>query len=378
MWIGASTALSLVVFAGTAGLIVYLDEEEEGQAGGFVEEDSLAEAFEQVGLALAAAAPLGLLLAVFGAHWHARRAVKRVDTVVRAAARMSAEHLGERLPVSSTGDELDALSEALNGLFTRLERGTALQRQFAADASHELRSPLAVLSSTLEVALRRPRTREEWEVAANRALREVRHMSRLVESLLILARAGIIIRREPASVASLAHAVAERWLPAARAAGVAIQVCRVGLDELTVERGLMEGALGNIVANAIAHTPRGSTVCLESRVTTAAIDIVVSDEGPGVPAHERERIFQPFVRGASPVADRVDARAGLGLGLAIVRRVIEGHGGEIHVERAARGGAAFVVRLPRTGSRGWPDGAAITEAVESRRSADTGPARRTG
>ncbi|MCY1061521.1 ATP-binding protein [Nannocystis sp. SCPEA4] len=346
-WIGISTTLSLVVFAAAAAAIVYVDEQEEDEAAGLVEEDSLDEALGQVGLALAAAAPLGVTLAVAGAYWLARRAVVRVDAVIAAATRMSAEHLGERLPVSVAGDELDALAEALNGLFARLERGIALQRQFAADASHELRSPLAVLSSTLEVALRRPRSRDEWETVAKRALDEVRQMSRLVESLLMLTRAGVIVRRERTSLAQLSYAVAERWIPLAKAASVALQVCRVSHGAVMVERGLMEGALGNLVANAIAHSPSGGAVCLESRCTDDGVDIIISDEGPGVPSHERERIFDPFVRGTASAADRTRVRAGLGLGLAIVRRVIEGHGGRVRVERAASGGAAFIVHLPR-------------------------------
>jgi len=349
-WIGVSTAISLVVFAATAALIVYVDErEEEDSLGEVVEEDSLEEAVRQVALALAAAAPVGIVLAVAGAHWHARRAVERVDKVIAAATRMSAEHLRERLPVSSAGDELDALAEALNGLFARLDRGIALQRQFAADASHELRSPLAVFSSTLEVALRRPRSREEWEAVARRALDEARHMSGLVEALLMLARAGVIVRRERVTVAHLAVAVAERWIPLAKQAGVGLQVCRTASAAVMVERGLMESALGNLVANAIAHSPGGSAVCLECRCSGDAVEFILSDEGPGVPEHERERIFRPFTRGTATTADRAGVRAGLGLGLAIVHRIIDGHGGEIRVERAARGGAAFIVRLPRAG-----------------------------
>lgn len=346
-WVGVSTAISLAVFAAMAALIVYLDEEEEDVEEEVIEVDSLAEAVSQVTLALAAAAPLGIVLAVAGAHWQARRAVERVDKVIAAATRMSAEDLGERLPVSSAGDELDALAETLNELFARLERGIALQRQFAADASHELRSPLAVLSSTLEVALRRTRSRAEWEAVARRALDEAHHMSRLVESLLMMARAGVITRSERVSVEHLMVAVAERWTALAKAAGVSLQVCRTAAGAVMIERGLMESALGNLVANAIAHSPQGSAVRLESRCSDDAVEFVISDEGPGVPDHERERIFHPFSRGTARAADRAGLQAGLGLGLAIVHRVIEGHGGRVRVERSGRGGAAFIVRLPR-------------------------------
>ena len=348
-WIGASTALSLAVFAATAALILKIaeEEEEEKEAAGAPEVPPLDEALAQVGTAMLVAAPLGLLLAVAAARWLAGRAVRRVDAVIATATRMTAENLRERLPVSPAGDELDSLAVALNGLFARLEQGVALQRQFAADASHELRSPLAVLSSTLEVARRRPRSGETWEEVADRALAEVQHMTRLVEALLQLARAGTPPRSEEVAVEALVDAVVGRCAGAATAAGVELAVEVAEGLALQVDRELVEVALGNVVANAVAHSPAGGVVRVVASADPEQLCVRVTDQGPGIAVEERERIFHPFVRGDAPAADRGGVRVGLGLGLAIARRVIEGHGGQILVEDAPAGGAAFNLVLPR-------------------------------
>lgn len=343
--IGLSTMISLLVFAAAATLIIGREEREEATT--VHDKAPLNEVVEQVGLALALAAPIGVLVAVAAAWWLARRAVARVDVLIAAATRMTVEDLRHRLPVSTPGDELDALAAALNGLFARLDDGITLQRQFAADASHELRSPLAVLVSTLEVARRQPRTNLEWEAFVDRALDEIRHMAELVDALLMLARAGVTPRRVTICAPELIESVAERWYSSAAAAGVDLRSSASTNAALAIDRGLMEVAIGNIVVNAITHSPEGGTIWLEGRASESAVLVSVSDQGPGVPPRERERIFGPFVRGNTPAADRVVGRAGLGLGLAIARRVVERHGGQIRVEKATAGGAAFVVRLPR-------------------------------
>lgn len=349
-WIGVSTALSLAVFAAAAAaaLLVVEAEEAEAEAAGEPEQDPLDEAVTQVGLAMLVAAPLGVGLAIAAARWLVRRTVARVTVVQDVATRMTADNLGERLPVSLAGDELDALATALNGLFARLADGVALQRQFAADASHELRSPLAVLSSTLEVARRRPRTVEELEAVVDRALQEVQHMTGLVEALLALARAGTVPRCEVMTAQALVAALLERFEVVATAAGVRLEAAGIPDVSVTVDRELMAVALGNVVANAIAHSPASGVVRVDALVDARDLVLRISDQGAGVAPEDRERIFHPFVRGAAVAADRSGARVGLGLGLAIARRVIEGHGARIRVDDAPGGGAAFSLHLPRS------------------------------
>ncbi|MCY0995063.1 HAMP domain-containing sensor histidine kinase [Nannocystis sp. ILAH1] len=363
-WIGASTALSLLVFTATAALVLYVDElrdaaeeaaeiDDDGDAGEV--DDDGPEAIEfptetllaQVLVAFAIAAPVGLALSIAGARWLTHRATARIDAVIAAAARMSAEDLKERLPVTGAGDELDALASALNALFARIDGGIAAQRQFAADASHELRSPLAVLSSTLEVARRRPRAPAEWEDLADRTLDEVRRMSALVEALLQLARASGGVKRARVDLMARLDGPAQRWAEAAARAGV--KLAFAGPDELVaqVDADALEIAIGNLVSNAVAYSPPGGTVTLEVRAEGAWLAVTVDDQGPGIPASERERIFAPFVRATAPTADRTQGRAGLGLGLAIARRIVEGHTGTLDVGEAPGGGARFTIRLTR-------------------------------
>lgn len=363
-WIGASTALSLLVFSATAALVLYVDELRDAAEQDDDDDDEAEEPEEvefptetllaQVLVAFAIAAPIGVALAIAGARWLTHRATRRIDAVIAAAARMSAEDLRERLPVSGADDELDALASALNALFARIEGGIAAQRQFAADASHELRSPLAVLSSTLEVARRRPRSAGEWEGLADRALDEVQRMSALVEALLQLARASGGVRRSPVELMARLAGPAERW--AAAAARAEVQFAFAGPEALVahVDADALEIAIGNLVTNAIAYSPVHATVTLEVHEEPAWVEITVDDQGPGIPAGERERIFAPFVRATSPAADRTEGRAGLGLGLAIARRIVESHEGTVTVREAPGGGARFLIGLPRSPGQEFP------------------------
>lgn len=352
-WIALATAISIAVYAATAALVFWLDEiyeDDDPEPDGF-DEDDAAELVTQVAFALALAAPVGLLLSTLGSRWLVARATRRIDEVITTAARMSAEDLRARLPVSGADDELDELARALNALFGRIDAGIAAQRQFAADASHELRSPLTVLASTLEVARARPRSPGEWEGFADDALAEVRHMTDLVDGLLHLARAGSL-RIAPAELAPVIDGVLARWASAAEPAGVALTADVADDLRAPIDAGMLEVALGNLVANALAHTPAGGSVHVHVHVVASAdaLALHVDDSGRGVPPSERDRIFTPFVRSATPTADRVHGRPGLGLGLAIVRRIAEGHGGTITVGDAPEGGARFTLRLPLVSS----------------------------
>jgi two-component system OmpR family sensor kinase len=351
-WIAAATTASIAVYAATAALVFWADEtyedEDEGRGDGepegFDAEDA-AELVTELTLALIVAAPVGILFSALGARWLTHRAIHRIDDVIATAARMSADDLGARLPVSGRGDELDDLAGALNALFARIDAGIAAQRQFAADASHELRSPLTVLASTLEIARRRPRSPAEWETFADRALDEVRHLNAVVDGLLQFARAGQI-RRTRQDLAALVDAVHSRWSSIAADAGIHLELDVP--DEVTadVDADLVSVALANLVANAIAYTPAGGTIHLRLEPADDVLRLHVDDTGPGVAPDERARILEPFVRSAAPAADRADSRAGVGLGLAIVRRVAEAHGGAVTIADAPTGGARFTLGLP--------------------------------
>ena len=345
-----STALGLAVFTSVAALVVWLDEvyETDDIGDGDRDEDAddgpIDEVIEDLGLAVLIATPLGLAVALVGARWAARRVTGRLDALVATASRISAEDLQRRIPVSSENDELDELIVALNGAFVRIDDGIAALRRFAADTSHELRTPLAVSINAIEVARRRPRDPAEWERISDQTLEELRRMADLVEALLQGARAGAFdLAAEPVEVDAALAAIADRWREEGRTAGVSIAI-DVASDALArVDPRGLGIAVGNLVGNAIAHSPRGGTVTVRTRRRDDRLVVEVDDQGPGVPVEQRDRIFAPFVRGEAPPRG---PSAGAGLGLAIARRIVEAHRGAIAVDDAPGGGARFAIDLP--------------------------------
>jgi signal transduction histidine kinase len=345
-WVAATTAVCLIAFTGIAASIWWMienDDDEPGEAP----ETPRDELIEQLLLALGIAAPLGIASTMLAARWLTRRATARIDAVVATAARVSARDLTARLPVSDAGDEVDDLSLALNRMLVRIDAGIAGQRQFAADASHELRTPLTAVRSVLEVARRRPRSSEEWEHTADQALGELVRMSALIDALLQLARADAGAgHRDPIAIGDVIDRVCDTLASKAAVRGIELQAAAAPDLLVTADPAGIEIALANLVANALAHSPdRGVIAILGARVD-ASVRIDVSDQGPGVPAEDRQQIFAPFARARVVEADRVAGGAGVGLGLAIARRITEAHGGRIEVSDAPGGGARFSLWLP--------------------------------
>jgi two-component system OmpR family sensor kinase len=294
-------------------------------------------------IALVMSLPVGVVLSVLLGRRLTTPTMARLDHVIQSAKRMTGERLSERLPVSPNRDPLDRLSMAINDALARIQRGVAAQQQFAADASHELRTPLAVISANLEVARRKPRDAAHWENVADNTLAEVHRMHVLIDKLLQLSRAGAAgLHKERTDLRVLASAAVERASMLGRDRQLTIK--------LTPERSVMAEVdpeavgivIDNLLRNAIDHSPPHGIVTVR---VSGGPQITVEDRGPGVPRELRKRIFEPFARGGA--SDRT-AGSGLGLGLAICRRIVDGHGGWITVEDRAGGGARFVVNLRAT------------------------------
>jgi len=259
--------------------------------------------------------------------------------------------------VPARDPELAELVTALNKLFERLESGFGALERYAADASHELRTPLAVLASELEVALRHERSPEDWKVVAATSLDEVHRLTRLVEALLGLARLEAVSRTE-AVVFDLREAVDQARIrvgPQAEAAHLVLEFEADEAEKLTVQGNAdaFTAAVASLLANAIRYTPSGGAVRVSIGRASEWVDVWVDDSGPGVSEMERESIFEPFGRGSAGRAadDRQEGKSdGLGLGLALVRRVAQWHGGAITVGASSLGGARFTLRLPMTPS----------------------------
>jgi two-component system, OmpR family, sensor kinase len=285
-------------------------------------------------LALVATGIVGYLLS--GA------ALRPVEAMRRRAAEISSEHAGQRLPLPEARDEIRRLGETLNDMLGRLEAGLARERRFVADASHELRTPLALLQTELELASRRPRSREELEQALGSAREEVERLVRLAEDLLVLARADdgrLPLAPEKHIVREVLDAVAGRYDSRAAAAGRSIEVDAAPDSILTGDRLRLEQALGNLVDNALRHG--SGAIRLEARQIGGLLELRVSDEGNGFPSEFLPHAFERFSR-----ADVARAGGGAGLGLAIVDAVARAHGGTAVAANRPDGGALVVVRIP--------------------------------
>jgi signal transduction histidine kinase len=228
-------------------------------------------------------------------------------------------------------------------MLARLHAAVEHERRFVADASHELRTPLALLQTELELALRRPRTREELEDALRSASEETQRLVRLAEDLLLIARADqgpLPIRREEVDVEQLLADVAERFATRARTLGRELRAepCELRLD---VDPLRVEQALGNLVDNALTHGEGD----VELRVVAAGerVELHVLDEGVGFSQEFRARAFDRFSRG-----DEARSGNGSGLGLSIVELVAHAHGGGAGARNRAQGGADVWLSLPRS------------------------------
>jgi signal transduction histidine kinase len=285
--------------------------------------------------------PLLVLVTGTVTYLAAGRALRPVEAI---RARVAAAHgdLSVRVPVPPAHDEVGRLAETMNAVLARLQAAQAAQRRFVADASHELRSPLATIVTGLEL-LAHGRTGPD----AVEALRgETARLSRLVDALLLLARAderGLRPRREDVDLDEVAQA--ERRRPS----GGVVPRVHAAPVRVVGDRGQLAQVLRNLVDNACRHA-RSQVVVVVRRDGPHAV-VEVADDGPGVPPAERARVFQRFVR-----LDHARARAdgGAGLGLAIVAEVVAAHGGTVHVGDGPLGGALFRVLLPLPDRPGAP------------------------
>jgi signal transduction histidine kinase len=341
VWMFAASSLSLLIFAIAAYIVVRIEESVERPDP----DVAIAEARRQVLTPLAIAAPIGIALSTAGALWLSRRALAPVDRVIAAAREITVENLDRRIDVPARDDELRTLVSTLNDLLDRIERGHRALAMFAADASHELRTPIAAISSELEVALRRPRTPEQWAQSAQTSLDELRRLARVMDSLLRFAQADAApgASTDDVELAELVDDITSIHASAARAAGVELSArCETDVH-VRGDADMLSTAISNLVVNAIRYTPRGGTITATVEIADGAAHVHVDDNGRGLAPGELDAIFTPFARGTQ--AKSADS-AGLGLGLPIARRIAERHGGTIAANNRPSGGARFSLRLP--------------------------------
>ena len=280
---------------------------------------------------------LSLLLVLVIGWWQSGRLLAPLRTLRTTTERIGATDLSQRLPVRGH-DDITALTHTVNGMLERLESAFVSQKQFLDDAGHELRTPLTVLSGHLE--LLDSASPDEVETTRKLLLDEVDRMARLTHDLILLAKSDRpdFLRIEPVDLDELAEDLV------AKARGLGDRDWQYdGAPPVGVEmdRQRITQAVLQLADNAVKHTHEGDEIAIGADLTSGAVTIWVRDSGPGVPAADREHIFERFGRGAVREHDE-----GFGLGLSIVRAIAAGHGGSAHVEDAPSGGARFVLTLP--------------------------------
>jgi two-component system OmpR family sensor kinase len=277
--------------------------------------------------------PLAILLASLAGYGLAAAALRPVEVLRRRADSVTAA-APSTLPVPRARDEISRLAVTLNHMLERLQLAIEHERQFVADASHELRTPVALLRTELELALRHPRSEEELKRALRSALEETERLSRLADDLLLLARARegpMPVRKEPLEIDPLLDTVARRFLARAEQAGRSV---RAEPSHLTVNADptRIRQALDNLVDNALTHGE--GDVTLLARDEGTAIELHVLDRGTGFDDAFVGRAFDRFSR-----ADEARGRGGAGLGLSIIELIAEAHGGTAGVRNRQGGGA---------------------------------------
>lgn len=290
--------------------------------------------------------PIAVVIASIIGWLLAGAALRPIETMRRQASAISVSGLDRRLSVPDAEDEFRRLAVTLNDMLSRLDASMTSERRFLDTASHELRTPLTALKTELDVALLRPRTREELVDALRSASEETNRLARMADDILVLSRAQGQLRvlRSPCSLQALVTASARLFDVRARLAGVRIDV---DASEATVliDGARVRQAVDNLLDNALRYAPTGSVVSLRAAVRDCLVTIVVEDAGPGFPATRITNTMDPLDRSASDGAPaRTQQRAGLGL--EIVRTVAKGHGGTVTIGSGSPNGARVLLSLP--------------------------------
>ena len=301
----------------------------------------------QLILWLAAGSTTALLLAGLGLNHLIRQWHAPLSALSDTARRINLGTLGhERLFVSPEAPELAQLATTFNELLDRLEAAHASQHRFVADASHELRTPLAALRAEIEVALRRERTAADYQRTLDSNRHELERLSSLVENLLALAAldaAPPSRQQTPVDLGLVCRDVAEQLSPLAAAQNVRLQLelsegVAIPGDVFSLER-----AVRNLVENAIRHTPAGEQIVIRAQARQGEVSIQVIDAGIGIAPEHLPKLFDRFYRVDSA---RTRTHGGAGLGLSIVKAIVEAHGGTVSVESKLGAGSTFTIRFP--------------------------------
>ena len=306
------------------------------------------------------AIPLLVLSAAIGGYSLAKRSLAPVASMGAQAAKITASNLDQRLPVGG-GDELVGLALVVNDLLDRLERSFDQQRRFVADASHELRTPAAILRAEADITLSREhRAEAEYRASVTTMQDAAQRLSRIVEDLFLLARADSghpVAQPEALYLEDLVLDAARAMGSVADRRAVHIELGRLVEAPFHGDPDLLGRLLLNLLDNAVKYSPEGGTVDVAMTRRNGHCEIMVTDAGPGIPPEARERVFERFFRvDAARSRGENSATSGAGLGLAIARRIAEMHAGRLELAESRPGRTEFRLTLPGDGQPADEDG----------------------
>jgi heavy metal sensor kinase len=293
-------------------------------------------------------APIVILLAAAAGHAMSSKALAPVAALAANARRINDRNLDTRLPTPNTNDEISDLSLTLNQMLERIDKAFASVRSFTGNASHELRTPIALLRTEIEVALYRPRKVEEYRATLGRLHEETVRMTTLIENLLSLARAdggAEAISLKPLSLAAILRKASETWAISMEQAMLDFRVRLPKESQFVLCDGDgVQRLLSILLENAMKYTPSGGTVTVFAEAEGDRISISVKDTGIGIPNEYGLRIFDRFFRGTPKGAN---SAGGSGLGLALGKWIADCHGTDLEVESAPGNGSSFSFLLKR-------------------------------
>lgn len=290
---------------------------------------------------------IGIVVSFVGGYWIVGRSLEPVVRIIEKAKEIEATSLDQRIPHLGLDGETGMLAVTLNRMFARLETSFEAMKRFTADASHELRSPLATVRNTIDVTLEQPRTPEEYQGAMQSMGEEVDRIRSIVEDLLFLARADankVVMKLAPVRLDSIVEAQVEAHQFAAQERDITLTLQNLLPDEILGDERWLHQVVSNLLDNALKYTPSGGAVSVAMHQPDGLLQLQVHDSGPGIPEGDLKHIFERFFR-----SDASRSRAnvpGVGLGLAIVAWVVREHGGTISAANRPGGGTTFTAEFP--------------------------------